>query len=174
MAGNRRPIQASIRTHAGEDDSGGIQAELREALALWASGVAVVAVSEGDQVEAVTVTAFSAVSMDPPLVLVCLHQQAPLLDLLLEERRFTLSILSAEQRHSAVVIAQRMPGSTSLFRSPSDPGLKSALATLSCTLWQDYPGGDHRILVAEVEAVSLGGDASPLLYFNREYRGVQE
>jgi flavin reductase (NADH) len=170
--GGQRPIQASIRAHGDDGAAAGIQGELREALAQWASGVAVLAASDGDEIESITVTAVSALSMEPPLVLVCVHQHAPLLGLLLEERRFTLSLLAAAQRHSAVVIAQRMPGYAGLFHSPADPAVKGALVALTCRLWEDYPGGDHRILVGEVERVSFGGEDPPLLYFRRGYRGL--
>ena len=66
-----RPIQPTIRTHydTSEPDDGATPAEYREALAHWATGVAVLAASDGDDVEAITLTAFSPLSADPPLVL---------------------------------------------------------------------------------------------------------
>ena len=75
-----RPIQASIRTHADEPSGGEREAaEFREAMAFWATGVAVLAASDGDEVEAITVAAFTPLSADPPLVLACVGNDAAVL-----------------------------------------------------------------------------------------------
>ncbi|HEX7243870.1 MAG TPA: flavin reductase family protein [Longimicrobiaceae bacterium] len=166
---SRRPIQPTIRM-GGEDPASGLGARLREALACWASGVAVVAVTDGDEVEAMTATAFSAVSVDPPLVLVCVGVHAPIVPTLLEERRFTVGFLSEDDRRTASYVAQRLPLDRPLFPAEGDPVPAGALAALVCRLWAEYPGGDHVILVGEVERVELGREAGPLLYFRREYR----
>ncbi|HEU0076649.1 MAG TPA: flavin reductase family protein [Longimicrobiaceae bacterium] len=171
---SRRPIQATIRTGPDDPDGEGVGPRLREALSQWASGVAVLAASDGEDVEAITVTAFSAVSMDPPLVLVCVGLNSAVLPTLLEERRFTVGFLAADDRRVASYVAQRLPLDRPLFADPADPVMPGALATLVCRLWEDYPGGDHRILVGEVERVELGREAEPLLYFRREYRGFDE
>lgn len=170
---SRRPIQATIRTGPGDPAGEGVAAQLREALSHWASGVAVLAATDGEEVEAITVTAFSAVSMDPPLVLVCVGVSSPILPALLEARRFTVGFLAAADRRTASYVAQRLPLDRPLFPDPAaDPVMPGALATLVCRLWEDHPGGDHRILVGEVERVELGPDADPLLYYRREYRAL--
>lgn len=171
---SRRPIQATIRTGRGDEGGPGLAAQLREALSYWASGVAVLAATDGDEVEAITVTAFSALSMDPPLVLACVGLNSPILPTLLEERRFTVSFLAEDGRRTASYVAQRLPLDRPLFADAGDPVMEDALATLVCRLWAEHPGGDHRILVGEVERVVLGRDAGPLLYFRREYRALGE
>ena len=171
---SRRPIQATIRTGRGDGGGPDLAAQLREALSSWASGVAVLAATDGEEAEAITVTAFSAVSMDPPLVLVCVGLHSPILPTLLEARRFTVGFLAEDDRRTASYVAQRLPLDRPLFPEEGDPVMEGALATLVCRLWEDYPGGDHRILVGEVERVELGRDAGPLLYHRREYRGFGE
>lgn len=171
---SRRPIQATIRTGPDDPAGQGVAALLREALSQWASGVAILAATDGEDVEAITVTAFSAVSMDPPLVLVCVGLNSPILPTLLEARRFTVGFLAEDDRRTASYVAQRLPLDRPLFPEEGDPVMPGALATLVCRLWEEYPGGDHRILVGEVERVELGRDAAPLLYFRREYRGFGE
>ena len=166
-----RPIQASIRTR---DDDPGREgavpaAEYREAMAFWASGVAVLAARDGDDVEAITVAAFSPLSADPPLVLVCVGNDAAVLYVMEEAQRFTLNVLAAEDRRAASAFAQRMPPEPSRF-SAGDPVLQGALVSLVCRVAETHPGGDHRIVVGQVERVMAGTDADPLLYFNREYR----
>lgn len=168
-----RPIQASIRTRG--DESGGegavSPAEYREAMASWASGVVVVAAGEeGDgDVEAITVTAFTPLSADPPLVLVCLGNDAAVLYVIEEARRFTVNLLAGEDRRAASAFAQRLPLEPGRFVD-GDPVLRGALVSLVCRLTETYPGGDHRIVVGQVERVVLGADTDPLLFFNREYR----
>ncbi len=173
---SRRPIQPTIRTHADEPGpEKGLRPEtLREAFSCWASGVAVLAVSDGEEIDAITVSAFSAVSLDPPLLLVCVNEQSSTMPILLDEGRFTISVLAEDQQRTASAVAQRLPGRMAAFRTEGgDPILEGSLASFVCRLWEAYPGGDHRILVGEVERVEFGPDAQPLLYFRRGYRGLR-
>lgn len=172
----RQPIQASIRSTPGEDGNGDalLRDALREALSWWASGVGVLAVSDGEEVEAITVTAFSGVSLDPPLVLVCVGEQSAILPMILEERSFTLNFLAEDDQRRAAGFAQRLPMGGSPFPAEGPPILEGALVSLVCRLWRDDPGGDHRILIGEVERVEHGRDDDPLLFFRREYRALED
>jgi flavin reductase (NADH) len=166
-----RPIQASIRTR---DDEPGREGEVpaqafREAMAFWASGVAVLAARDDDHVEAITVVAFSPLSADPPLVLVCVGNDAAVLYVIDEAQRFTINFLAADDRRAASAFAQRMPPEPSRFDG-GDPVLQGSLVSLVCRLAETHPGGDHRIVIGQVERVVTGQQADPLLYFNREYR----
>lgn len=168
-----RPIQPSIHTHAQGPDDGdaALREAFRDALSGWASGVAVVAVREDDEVVAVTVSAFASVSMYPPLVLVCIDEHGHILPSLLAERRFTVSLLAESQKRLAAGFAEKLPAAADPF-SADDPVLHGSLTALVCTLWQAYPGGDHRIVVGRVERVVAGEDEAPLLYHGRRYRGL--
>ncbi len=168
-----RPIQASIRTRADDPSpsEGVTAAAFREALAAWASGVAVVAASDGGDVEALTATAFTPLSADPPLVLVCLGNDAALLYVIEDAGRFTVNLLGHDDRRAASAFAQRMTLEPGRWTLDPDPALAGALVSLVCRLRETHPGGDHRIVVGEVERVVLGdADADPLLFFRREYR----
>lgn len=171
----RRPIQATIRTR--EDDArpeGEVTpAEFREAAALWATGVAVLAASDGDEVEAITVTAFTPLSADPPLVLACVGNDAAVLYVLEDAGRFTISLLAAGDRRAASAFAQRMPLEPSRFAAGADPVLEGALLAVVCRLTETHPGGDHRIVVGQVERVVHGPEAEPLVYYAREYRELK-
>ena len=168
-----RPIQASIRTR--DDDAGGegavSAAEYRAAMAFWATGVAVVAARDDDHVEAITATAFSPLSADPPLVLVCIHNDAAVLYVMEDAGRFTVSLLPADGRREASAFAQRLPLEPSPF-SEGDPVMDRALVSLVCRLAETHPGGDHRIVVGQVERIVTGAEADPLLYYDREYRAL--
>ncbi len=165
-----RPIQPSIRTHGGAPDP---RDEIREALSQWASGVAVLAVTDGEEIDAITVSAFSAVSLDPPLVLACVSEQSSTIPTLLEEGRFTVSVLAEGQKRVASAVAQRLTDSTAGFRTDGDPVLEGSLVAFVCRLRDAHPGGDHRIVVGEVERVELGRRDDPLVYFRREYRQLR-
>src|SRR5687768_5676515 len=98
-----RPIQASIRTHGDEPGGEGevSAAEFREAVAYWAAGVAVLAATDGDEIEAITATAVTPLSADPPLVLACVGNDAAVLYVMEDAGRFTLSLLAADDRRAA-------------------------------------------------------------------------
>lgn len=163
----RRPIQPTIRTGREEPEA---DEELREALSRWASGVTVVTVRADARVHGLTASAFSAVSLEPPLVLVCVSEQAPLMSHLRDAGAFTINLLAADQKRAASVFADRMPVGGPSLPAEGDPVLPGALAALACSLRATHPGGDHRICVGGVERVHIGPDAPPLLYHDREYR----
>lgn len=163
-----RPIQPGIRTPG---DPGPDEALLREAWAHWATGVSILAVRDGDDVDALTVSAFVPLSLRPPLVLVSLGNDASVLTTLLEVGRFTVNVLPAGAERQAGLAASRSPLGELPF-SAGDPVLEGALVSLVCRHTEDHAGGDHRIVIGAVEAVRLGPEAGPLLYFRREYRAL--
>lgn len=167
---SRRPIEATIRHSGGPPDPAG--AAFREAMSHWASGVAILAATDGEEIDALTVSAFAALSLDPPLVLAAVGEGASIVPMLREIGRFTVSILAADQAAIAGSVAQRLPGSERIYHSLEDPSVVGALAAIECTLRDDYDGGDHRLIVGHVERVSLGPEREPLVHFRRDYRGL--
>lgn len=145
-------------------------AAYREAMAAWASGVAVVAAADGDDVEAITATAFTPLSADPPLVLVCLGTDAAVLYVLEDAGRFTVNVLGRDDRRAASAFAQRMGAEPGRWAPGADPVLAGALVSLVCRLRETHPGGDHRIVIGQVERIVHGAEGDPLLYFARAYR----
>lgn len=169
---SRRPIIVGIRSN--EDGDAGepeISSRFREAMSRFPAGVTVVAVRDEDEVAAITVSAFTSVSVDPPLVLVCLGLNASVLPYVSEIRRFTVNILGESGRTAASWFSQQTPEDASRF-TDGDPVLRGAVATFVCSLEAMHPGGDHRIVVGRVERVVEGDDEPPLIYHAREYRGL--
>ncbi|MFW6079320.1 MAG: flavin reductase family protein [Gemmatimonadota bacterium] len=174
MAGGHS-ITGSVR--AGVDDADPrtpLQREFGEALSRWASGVAVVAVRNGPSIAAITATAFTSVSLDPPLILVCVGDDATVSPpLLAEGERFGVSILREEQRRLASMYADRGPLARERFAGEGDPVLEDALAALGCVVREIHPAGDHHVVIGEADRVETGPSAdSPLLYYRREYRAL--
>ncbi|HWV56465.1 MAG TPA: flavin reductase family protein [Longimicrobiales bacterium] len=162
----RRPIIATITTI--QDDAAADTA-LRDAFSNWASGIAAVAVRDDGHVYAITATAVTPVSLTPPLLLVCVGPNATVLPFLEEGAEFAVSILSAEQRRQASLIADPGPLSASLFPPDGPPVLADALAAFVCTVESTYPGGDHRIVVGRIVGVADTSAGGPLIYFRRDY-----
>lgn len=147
-----------------------IQDQLRQAMSHWPSGVTVIAARYGNEARGMTASSFTSVSLEPPLILVCINETAHLWPVLEKAGRFTVNLLPEGHEHTSAHFAGRpIEGYDPLSREES-PVLKGALATLHCKTWAVYPGGTHKIVVGEVERVTLGEEVRPLLYWNRGYR----
>lgn len=158
------------------------QTDLRGALAGFATGVTVVAVG-GAHPHAMTANAFTSVSLDPPLVLVCVHREAQMHRALAAARVFGVSVLAVDQQPLARYYASsRRPGGAAQFAgvdwTPGSctgaPLLDHAVAWFECTPWHRYDGGDHSIVVGELVAATRahGVPRSPLLFFDSEFRSL--
>ena len=156
------------------------QDEFRRAMALFATGVTVVTVDSGGQVEGMTANAFTAVSLDPLLVLVCVDQKARTHAHMHARGRFGINVLSEQQGKISEHYANpdRDPARTEAETGArfdrtrhGTPVLKGALAYLECRLQTAQDAGDHTIFIAEVEDVVVRG-GKPLLYFQSGYRSI--
>ncbi len=172
---SRRPIRPGIHARgAPEPEAGALSPDvLREAFSRWASGVTVVAVRDEPHVAAITATAFVPVSIDPPLVLVCVGVNASVLPLLDPGARFAISILSEKQRRLASIFADTGPLGREHLEPEGEPLVTGASVGFACTVRDVHDGGDHAIVVARIDRLVLGDDAPPLLYHAREYRRLQ-
>src|SRR5262249_21403259 len=154
------------------------QETFRRAMGCFATGVTVITVDYEGEVQGMTANAFSSVSLDPVLVLVCVDQKARTHAHLHARKRFGINVLSAGQRAISEHYAQpdRDPsraeqeaGARFERTTHGTPVLQGALAYLECRLQTAQDAGDHTIFIAEVEEVVVRlGD--PLLYFQSEYR----
>ncbi|MFH8476732.1 flavin reductase family protein [Streptomyces sp. NPDC018000] len=141
--------------------------ELRRALAEFATGVTVVTVG-GTFPRGMTANSFTSVSMDPPLLLVCVHNDAVMRQALRPARHFGVSVLSAAQEAVARRFADDsrpagLPQFDAVGWTPgvttSVPLIDGALARFECEKWRVYDGGDHTILVGAV----LGWNRRPVV-----------
>lgn len=117
-----------------------------------------------------TASAFSALSMDPALVLVCPSYTSDSYPVIRDTQKFAIHILADDQQGVAYQFAKKgIDKSKGLNIKQSKHGvpvIEGALAVLECTLWNDYPGGDHAILVGQVVNAELANteQTHPLLY----------
>ena len=151
---------------------------VRAALGRFATGVTVLTAGR-EAPRGMTANAFTSVSLDPPLVLVCVARTAAVHGTVLAEGGFALSVLSAGQARLARHFAdhhrprgqREFDGVDSLRgRCTGAPLLTGALAWLECSLAAVYDGGDHSILLGSVLGHASGAPGEPLLYFRSALR----
>ncbi len=151
--------------------------DFRRALGLFATGVTVVTVETTPRnVHGMTANSFTSVSLEPPLVSVCVDQNAHLLPLLEQRRQFGINVLREDQQGLSEFFSRPeqekkegeiVPVSFS-WTEDSVPLMDNVLCRLTCRLSAMHPAGDHTIVVAEVLSASLFS-GHPLVFFRGRY-----
>jgi flavin reductase len=153
------------------------QEAFKKALRGWASGVTVVTSRSGDKVHGMTVSAFSSVSADPPLVLVCANRSSTTHGIIEEGGLFTVNILASHQQDVSNVFASSKHEDSRLQRvgwtegETGAPLIDQALASLECSVASAHREGSHTIYIGRVEAVHTT-DAEPLVFYQGGYRSL--
>lgn len=150
--------------------------EFRAALSRFPSGVTVVtSVDAAGGHHGITVTAFTSVSLDPPLILVCIEKRTGSRAAILETSAFAVNILGSRQGNIsekfAIPVGDKFDGVGLGHGAGSYRVLADALVVLECSLHEALEGGDHTIFVGRVEAVTVR-DGSPLVYFHGKYHDL--
>ncbi|MFI6345943.1 flavin reductase family protein [Streptomyces sp. NPDC050560] len=153
----------------------------RAALGSFAAGVNVITLNDADgSPQGMTATAFSSVSTDPLLVLICVNRANRTYERIAETGRFGVNILGAAAREISDHCAR--PGSDKtlagewLVDRPEwhAPALAKALAFLDCETEKDVEAGTHAVLIARVRSIGIAGDdrpgRAPLIHFRGAYR----
>lgn len=141
----------------------------KAALSRWASGVTVVT-APGPV--GMTVSAFSSLSLDPPLIVVALADSAHSSEPIVAAEWFAVHVLAAEQQDLSVRFAShvdRFAGLTVESGPFETPLLHGCVARLVCERHGTFDGGDHTILVGRVAQADVG-EGEPLLYYRGQYR----
>ena len=159
----------------GEYRTGHDSRTLRDALGCFATGVTVVTcLSDGGTPAGLTVNSFTSVSLDPPLLLVCLAKQAASAGPLIAASCFAVNVLQTGQQPASIRFATRDEdrfGTTSWACGEGGaPILAESLGVFECERHAVHDGGDHHILVGQVVKASFDAGLDPLLYFRGRYR----
>ena len=145
----------------------------KDALSRFATGVCVVtATAEDGAPDGLTISSFTSVSLDPPLVLFCLGRKNEALVKTARGGRFAVNILADDQEEISEIFASQLADKFAKVACSAGEGgsplLKDALAAIECTLHALHDGGAHLIVVGLVERLSVRC-GKPLLRYRGRY-----
>lgn len=149
--------------------------QFRKTLSHFASGVTIVTTSSDGIDYGLTVSAFSSLSLEPPLVLICIEKSVKTHEAIHKAGKFAVNVLEESQVDLSNRFASRTEDKffgLTLTRGSLDlPLLPNTIASIECRVTAELPGGDHTIFVGEIEA-SDTSEGAPLLYFRGSYRSL--
>lgn len=145
----------------------------RRTCARFATGVTIATVLDpAGSPHGLTINSFTSVSLEPPLVLICIAHKVRLLQHFLDTRYFGINVLGEHQQelsgHFARSGVDRFAAVEWFEGRTGVPLLPDVLATLECELSQTLAAGDHMILIGEVLHLSCG-EGDPLAFYNSAY-----
>ena len=149
----------------------------RSVLGRFASGITVITThDENGHDHGMTASAFSSLSLDPPLVLVCIANDATMAPVLAQASTFAVNMLTDAQellsQRFAGKVDDRFTGIGYTRGKLGDVLLDEVLAWMQCRVVARHPAGDHVILVGQVEFADVR-EARPLLYYRGGYAQLQ-
>ena len=147
--------------------------ELRRAFGQFGTGVTIVTTREPDGTpRGFTANSFSSVSLDPPLVLVCIAKSAASAGIFSNAPCFAVNVLAEDQKEASNVFATQRPDKFERVdwqeSSNGIPLITGTLASFECSRFSIVEAGDHVILIGQVEAFSVR-EGRPLLYYRGAY-----
>lgn len=150
---------------------------LKQGFALFPSGVVIVTTTDAEGIaHGFTASTFVPLSVDPPMVMVCLNRSAQCYQAFLASSSFAVSVLRPEHTEIAMRFATR--GADKFSDAPflaTENGavvLDGALATFECSMVARHPGGDHVILTGLVERLHREGGGEAMVHFSRSFRSL--
>ena len=152
-----------------------IQSDLKQAMRVYPQGVTVVTTRTPEGPKGITVSSFTSVSLDPPLILVSIARSSALHDLLSKSTNFVVNFLADDQKSVSdrfagrVDVKDKFEGLRSTKGVTGSPIIDGVRASIECEKWNVFPGGDHSIIVGRVLSVKTDGNKRPLVYFAQQY-----
>jgi flavin reductase ActVB len=151
------------------------QQALKEGMSCLPAGVVVVTSWIRSRPWGTTVSSCSSLSLDPPLLLICLGSEAVSTKAIMEQQCFGVNVLRDSQadlasRGAAPGEPKYMDELVSEDAMMGSPAVKGALAWIHCELYNALAVGDHVVIIGQVHAVELGARGEPLLYHRRTFR----
>jgi flavin reductase len=157
-------------------------ADFRQALGAFATGVTVITTRGEDHLFGMTANAFSSVSLDPPLILVCVISGTTGAEVIERNAMFAVNILGSHQEPISRYFASKdRPRGLEAFKEIAHstavtgcPIIDGAAGYLDCRLHAAHEAGDHIIFIGEVLALGHDGSAEPLVFHGGRYRVVAD
>ena len=155
--------------------------QLRSAMRAWTSGVTIVTAVHEGQRHGMTVSSFTSISLDPPLIVISLQTASRTHDVVVGAGTFGVTILAAGQQELSERFAsrqgsmgERLDGLDIETLVTGAPLIKGGLAYMDCRVVQSIPCGMNTLFIAEVVAVRGDDHDAPLVYHDRTYHRLQE
>ncbi len=152
------------------------QETFKAVMGQWPSGVTVVTTTDAEGPAGMTASSFSSVSLQPPLVSICVARHLAMHDRLENAGIFAVNILGKDNVQDGLRFAGMLPDVTDRFAGitvtnavTGSPLLAGTLGWLDCRLWATHNGGDHSIFVGEVVDAGIDVTTAPLLYHSRSW-----
>jgi flavin reductase (DIM6/NTAB) family NADH-FMN oxidoreductase RutF len=148
----------------------------REVMSQFTTGITVVTTCTDEQVHGLTVNAFCSVSLEPPLILVCINSSGYFHELVIRSGVFAVNILSDRHEHLSRRFAVPELAPSDRFESvcyrteaTGAPVLNDAFGWLDCRLTKTFPAGDHTVCIGEIIALGRTNGVKPLVFFQSRY-----
>lgn len=151
--------------------------DFRDAVGAFATGINVITTRSDQAAYGLTANAFSSVSLDPPLVLICVGSTSEGCGVITTNGAFAVNVLSHDQEPLSRFFASKdRPRGRDAFRGvphsvaiTGSPLLDGALAQMDCRLHAAHEAGDHMIFIGEVVALNVDSEAKPLIFHGGQY-----
>lgn len=151
---------------------------MREIMGNFCSGVTVITAASQEGPVGFTCQSFTSLSLEPPLITFNPSRNSTTWPVIREIGTFCVNVLPTEHRHISGQFArsgtEKFAGISHSTSDLGSPILDDALAWIDCTLHAEYDGGDHTIVVGQVEAMHARDGAEPLLFFRGSYVDIQK
>ena len=151
--------------------------EFRTVMGHFATGVTVVTTRDsGGNFLGLTANAVTSVSLDPPLILVCVDKQAESHPAFSASGAYNVNILTKDQEPLSRTFSKsggdKFNGLGYTLADNGVPVLNGSLAHMACEIRNEVDAGDHTIYIGEVKEMAMDHEANPLLYFRGGYRDL--
>ena len=150
--------------------------QLRQSMRAWTSGVTIVTASHTGEQHGMTVSSFTSVALEPPIIIISLQTASRTHALVTQANAFAVTILSEDQQEISNRFAgriadteDRLAGLETELLVTGAPFIKGGLAYLDCTVMQSISIGTNTLFLAEVVAARGNGEGRPLVYHDRKY-----
>jgi flavin reductase (DIM6/NTAB) family NADH-FMN oxidoreductase RutF len=155
--------------------------QLRLAMRAWTSGVTIVTASHAGEQHGMTVSSFTSVALEPPMIIISLQTVSRTHNLIVQANTFAVTILADGQQDVSDLFAgrvseveDRLAGIETERLVTGAPFIKGGLAYLDCRVTQGISAGANTLFLAEVVAARGNGAGRPLVYHDRKYQKLVE